>query len=531
MADAMATAEFNFMKAVVVKQHNATDETQLELRLNDIVYVLEQDDSGWWGGHKEGEDCTGWFPGSCVRELDHELAEPLSEPLSMGDSPERQRGLSMVPEEAATVGSAARMVAGSAGCDAGFEQLDPALHHGNRLVASPSRRVSADGRNPAAAAASSDGAAALAGLQAEYTTIVAIAEDRAREIQRLQGELAEAKAATVSSARSQNEDVRRQCKNAEMEKAELQKKVQELSGKLERSWTAPQVQKLQDQIELLQEQLSRSQQETRSCMNESAQLTATFDRRLEGKEAELQESLAQCRQLTARSTGQAAGSASASTQPPRERELPPTAQQSACDDARRRLFASTAETTVLTGAASRPLPASSVPRFCGGGSERPLPARSNSLTRPAYRPLPVSSSPGAQSPGGLGKCRSVGDLPTPSRIGGDEEAPVLGSVKEKKAFFEQVYLRCGTPSRTGEMSNVSTMSDAPVGSARTPPVHASSRSASETRWAPNATSNPGLRQAASARSQFPGLFLPEVEEAAGTNDQLNLNMSPMKRNP
>ena len=57
------------MKTVVVKPHRATDGTQLDLNVNDIVYVLEQDETGWWGGHKEGEDITGWFPGSCVRIL------------------------------------------------------------------------------------------------------------------------------------------------------------------------------------------------------------------------------------------------------------------------------------------------------------------------------------------------------------------------------------------------------------------------------------------------------------------------------
>jgi hypothetical protein len=36
----------------------------LQLKKGDIVYVLEQHDSGWWGGHKEGDETTGWFPGS-----------------------------------------------------------------------------------------------------------------------------------------------------------------------------------------------------------------------------------------------------------------------------------------------------------------------------------------------------------------------------------------------------------------------------------------------------------------------------------
>jgi len=55
------------LRTVVIKRHYATDSTQLELQLNDIVMVLEKDNTGWWGGHKEGEELTGWFPGFCVQ--------------------------------------------------------------------------------------------------------------------------------------------------------------------------------------------------------------------------------------------------------------------------------------------------------------------------------------------------------------------------------------------------------------------------------------------------------------------------------
>lgn len=42
----------------------------LRLCVGDIIYVMEPHDSGWWGGHKEGVDVTGWFPACCVRVLD-----------------------------------------------------------------------------------------------------------------------------------------------------------------------------------------------------------------------------------------------------------------------------------------------------------------------------------------------------------------------------------------------------------------------------------------------------------------------------
>lgn len=37
-------------------------ESQLSLAIGDQLQVLVQDDSGWWAGHKEGSDVTGWFP-------------------------------------------------------------------------------------------------------------------------------------------------------------------------------------------------------------------------------------------------------------------------------------------------------------------------------------------------------------------------------------------------------------------------------------------------------------------------------------
>mmetsp|Transcript_8232 Transcript_8232/g.19354 ORF Transcript_8232/g.19354 Transcript_8232/m.19354 type:complete len:475 (-) Transcript_8232:102-1526(-) len=75
MAGSPITEELEFLKAVVVKRHvvpadaeQCADAPQLSLEVNEIVYVLEQDESGWWGGHKEGhEETKGWFPGNCVR--------------------------------------------------------------------------------------------------------------------------------------------------------------------------------------------------------------------------------------------------------------------------------------------------------------------------------------------------------------------------------------------------------------------------------------------------------------------------------
>mmetsp|Transcript_97631 Transcript_97631/g.172932 ORF Transcript_97631/g.172932 Transcript_97631/m.172932 type:complete len:501 (+) Transcript_97631:135-1637(+) len=70
-------------RALVLKPHRAGDSSQLELAVNDIVCVLEKDASGWWGGHKENEETTGWFPGSCVREIiEKDISLPPSSVMS-----------------------------------------------------------------------------------------------------------------------------------------------------------------------------------------------------------------------------------------------------------------------------------------------------------------------------------------------------------------------------------------------------------------------------------------------------------------
>mmetsp|Transcript_62992 Transcript_62992/g.147902 ORF Transcript_62992/g.147902 Transcript_62992/m.147902 type:complete len:421 (+) Transcript_62992:54-1316(+) len=63
-------AQCELIRTVVVKKHEPSDDTQLTLKVNDIVIVMEKDETGWWGGHKEGEEATGWFPGICVQPIE-----------------------------------------------------------------------------------------------------------------------------------------------------------------------------------------------------------------------------------------------------------------------------------------------------------------------------------------------------------------------------------------------------------------------------------------------------------------------------
>lgn len=62
------------LRAEVLKDYFPEGEfssSQLVLMKGNIVWVLEQHESGWWGGHKEGDDLTGWFPKSLVRPTDN----------------------------------------------------------------------------------------------------------------------------------------------------------------------------------------------------------------------------------------------------------------------------------------------------------------------------------------------------------------------------------------------------------------------------------------------------------------------------
>lgn len=562
MASALAdmsapAAEFNFMKTKVVKPHHATDETQLELQLDDIVYVLEQDDSGWWGGHKEGQDCTGWFPGSCVRETDDQDDQPADEPCDAWPS-----GAPLSPEPRDPISSVCRE-----GLD--LDAQDP-LYRDNRMVASPNRRVSAGNVAP-----SIDSATVLANLQEEYRDAK---EQHAREIQLLQDQLSDANAnakRAVNARKRTEEDLQSQCRSLKKDKEELQKRVQDLTTKLEdRSSSQKSVEA--QRAEALQQQLTKSQQESRNSINECDQLR----RRLQEKESELLRA-----KETARPLKESVQEASLKDLPKRpvvEGELPRASPSPRCaenktpplgDDARRRLFPSTADASlagmpatekdlphsILNVTAEDPFEVSNVsntmetvpclseritafnafrqpPQPPAGGRQTPAgsaprPGRSNSLTRPAFRPSPSASPSMHLSPGGMAKCVSTGILPdTPSRIDAMSEIPPVGSVKEMARLFEQ---RCSTPDGTrNEGGRPATDGDL---SSRLAPLRSHRSPVTEQRLRENPNSARSLpRQPVKTDEAIPrvqnltGLDMKEVED--GADFQVNFNMSPMKRN-
>lgn len=59
----------------------------LRLVKGDIVYVLEKHASGWWGGHKEGDETTGWFPSSVAMQV------PLGDSVDYDGDDEHSRAL------------------------------------------------------------------------------------------------------------------------------------------------------------------------------------------------------------------------------------------------------------------------------------------------------------------------------------------------------------------------------------------------------------------------------------------------------
>jgi len=63
-------------------------ESQLALSIGDMLNVLEQDESGWWAGHKDGSEITGWFPRTAVTSLFAPMpssAAPLQSALATSD--------------------------------------------------------------------------------------------------------------------------------------------------------------------------------------------------------------------------------------------------------------------------------------------------------------------------------------------------------------------------------------------------------------------------------------------------------------
>jgi len=70
--DAQGEQAVEMFRALVIREHVSDEELQLNLKLGDVVAVLEEDASGWAGGRKvspPGEEAVGWFPRYCVQPM------------------------------------------------------------------------------------------------------------------------------------------------------------------------------------------------------------------------------------------------------------------------------------------------------------------------------------------------------------------------------------------------------------------------------------------------------------------------------
>lgn len=97
-------------QARVIKAHVAADDSQLQLKVGDIVTVVDQE-PGWWGGYRDGDDeHMGWFPSSKAKAVEESargvsplttsMASPTTKRFSVA-SPQRRcsqpRGHSQEP--------------------------------------------------------------------------------------------------------------------------------------------------------------------------------------------------------------------------------------------------------------------------------------------------------------------------------------------------------------------------------------------------------------------------------------------------
>lgn len=226
------------IKTVVTIPHQATDSSQLELKVNDIVYVLEQDQTGWWGGFKESEEQTGWFPGSCVRLLPSDAG-------AMAAAGEQQEQSAWQPSK----GSPTRL-------------SSAALETDGRAVASPMRGGNA-GSPPADARLLAEQESAARALDAENA--------------RLKKENAEL-AQSMTTLKRQSDVNRHTLEKLETEAEQERQKVKQMES-------------VAQQERERREQLEREVQAQRAQLERELQAQKEEQRRLASQAASLQDQL------------------------------------------------------------------------------------------------------------------------------------------------------------------------------------------------------------------------------------------------
>ncbi|CAK0820561.1 unnamed protein product [Prorocentrum cordatum] len=408
-------------KSVALKEHVATDGDQLDLQVGDVVYVLEQDwESGWWGGHKEGEENTGWFPGTALRL-------PL-EPVGARPAPAAAEGSDAAPGAAA--GGAPPAAAGSSGplapagdhcwsvpaaagraaaCDEGYMR-------DGRMVASPQGP-----RTPGAGAPAQGAAAVALVLAGPAAGPGAPAEGPQAEVARLRAE--------VVGLQGELQQLRRQSSADQGRLRELEQLLSDQEQQLKNRASAQT--SLSTEASVLREKLESEKRKSQAQIAANDQMRQRYEEKLREKtednrrDKEAARKSIQAEQQKAQAEQHRAGELERQLAEAREEvELLRRERQAvkAEPDVSRRLFDAHADRQ-----RAAPPPA----------AEPPAATRGRALPKPAEQQAP-RQSPLRPRPW-LGHARSTENLVT-------EEGPRRGCVLEKVSIFEE---RCRSQTPRG----------------------------------------------------------------------------------
>jgi len=485
-------------RARVVQPHDPSDWAQLRLQVGDIVYVLEQDETGWWGGHKENDEQTGWFPGSCVRpEPEVDVSHAASRDMSLNETgiapePTAAVATSSPPLDASTQGKWQELPLPT-GQDC---PLETSLEGPIRGVASPQRRRSSAGASekapPALATAETEvvetlDEQALAAENARLKQMNSELSDQLRRSMRqsdVDRRNVEALEAKVQQEKAIREELELKVQAESSEKSTVSTEAQVLREQLEREKHSSKAQldknehmraQYEAKIQETEELLRARQEDTRETVQKERQRARELEEQLRSAQEEIT-SVKKQRNSVTEAVAVAGSRATESAGCERSSGLEAAGATGSTDLTRRRLFPSLVPQEAAVPEATRTLVVGSV---ASAGVASPLPQPSGSPGAALRR------TDAAQSPG-MGHTRSLGDLQQPSPHSGasvrgafggpprsrgasHHEEPPRGCVKGMVSVFEK---RCSssTPRRCGNDGQRS------FGPASEPRPRASSRS-------------------------------------------------------
>lgn len=495
--EAQGAAEFSdadyIGRSVVVKDHKATDGDQLDLRVGDVVYVLEQDETGWWGGHKEGEENTGWFPGSILKcplepvtsqaNGDLEDASPArdgSAGIEADGSPRQSPVASRKDQQPESVkGSPDTQARTPGGCCASppAGNNDKFMRDG-RMVASPQQADSRAAMTPA----QQPGSAAVAAVMMEEGPSGGpeVGELQA-ENARLQGDL--------GRLQTQMHDLRRQSSADQTRIHELEQQVRSQEQQIRTQGSAA------SETNALREKLRREQESLQAKQMANDQMKQLYEEKLKEKAEEKK-----------RDKELARKSIQTEQQRARELELQLKRAQEELETVQREQQAAMASSANIAKVSAGDKAADVNRRLFDAPVERPS-SRTPAATEPSMqqrgRNLPKPSESPRQSPQQspqLSQTRSADNLQHVE----EEPLPKAGCVREKVSQFEE-RCRSQTPSRS-----------------RVSEARGRSANAEERQLGRQASQGPGMRAGAVAAAVPTATYMPS-RAAAGRAVALSLD--------